>query len=63
MDAGRGGTEYRFQIELVRKHIPWVSHLTNHMGYLRDTTRCVQRDRGTAGRRIRSGGGPCGPRF
>ncbi|MEZ4609451.1 MAG: ChbG/HpnK family deacetylase [Caldilineaceae bacterium] len=28
--------EYRAQIELVRKHIPWVSHLTNHMGYLRD---------------------------
>lgn len=28
--------EYRAQIERVRKHIPWVSHLTNHMGYLRD---------------------------
>ena len=28
--------EYRAQIELVRTHIPWVSHMTNHMGYLRD---------------------------
>lgn len=28
--------EFRAQIELIRKHIPWVSHLTNHMGYLRD---------------------------
>ena len=28
--------EYRAQIERVRKHIPWVSHVTNHMGYLRD---------------------------
>lgn len=28
--------EFRAQIELVSKHIPWVSHLTNHMGYLRD---------------------------
>ena len=28
--------EYRAQIELVRKHIPWVSHLSYHMGFLRD---------------------------
>ena len=28
--------EFRAQIELIRKHIPWVSHMTNHMGYLRD---------------------------
>lgn len=28
--------EFRAQIELVRKHIPWISHLSNHMGYLRD---------------------------
>lgn len=28
--------EYRAQIELVRKYIPWVSHMTNHMGYLRE---------------------------
>ena len=28
--------EYRAQIELIRKHIPWVSHLTTHMGMLRD---------------------------
>ena len=28
--------EVRAQIELVRKHIPWVSHLTTHMGGLRD---------------------------
>lgn len=29
-------TELRAQIELIRKHIPWVSHLTTHMGGLRD---------------------------
>ncbi len=29
-------TEFRAQIELVRKRIPWASHVTNHMGYLRD---------------------------
>lgn len=29
-------TEFRAQIELIRKHIPWVSHLSYHMGYLRD---------------------------
>ncbi|MBI3958338.1 MAG: ChbG/HpnK family deacetylase [Chloroflexi bacterium] len=28
--------ELRAQIELVRKHIPWVSHATFHMGGLRD---------------------------
>ena len=28
--------EYRAQIELALKHIPWVSHLSTHMGYLRD---------------------------
>lgn len=28
--------EFRAQIELIRKHIPWVSHLTTHMGMLRD---------------------------
>jgi chitin disaccharide deacetylase len=28
--------EVRAQIEMVRKHIPWVSHLTTHMGGLRD---------------------------
>jgi predicted glycoside hydrolase/deacetylase ChbG (UPF0249 family) len=28
--------EYRAQIELVRAQIPWVSHVTTHMGYLRD---------------------------
>ncbi|MCL4862058.1 MAG: ChbG/HpnK family deacetylase [Caldilineaceae bacterium] len=28
--------EARAQIEMVRKHIPWVSHLTTHMGGLRD---------------------------
>lgn len=28
--------EFRAQIELIRKHIPWISHMTNHMGYLRD---------------------------
>ncbi|MEZ4730744.1 MAG: ChbG/HpnK family deacetylase [Caldilineaceae bacterium] len=28
--------ELRAQIELIRKHIPWVSHLTTHMGGLRD---------------------------
>jgi predicted glycoside hydrolase/deacetylase ChbG (UPF0249 family) len=28
--------EYRAQIDLIRRHIPWVSHMTNHMGYLRD---------------------------
>ena len=28
--------EYRAQIELVLKHIPWVSHLSTHMGFLRD---------------------------
>ena len=28
--------EFRAQIELIRKHIPWVSHLTTHMGFLRD---------------------------
>jgi len=28
--------EYRAQIELVRKHIPWVSHMSYHMGYLRE---------------------------
>lgn len=35
--------EYRAQIELVRKHIPWVSHLTTHMGILRtdDTFRGI----------------------
>ncbi len=29
-------TEFRAQIELILKHIPWASHLTNHMGYLRN---------------------------
>lgn len=28
--------EFRAQIERVRHHIPWASHLTTHMGYLRD---------------------------
>jgi predicted glycoside hydrolase/deacetylase ChbG (UPF0249 family) len=28
--------EYRAQIDLVRKHIPWVSHVSTHMGFLRD---------------------------
>ncbi len=28
--------EYRAQIERVLRHIPWASHVTNHMGYLRD---------------------------
>lgn len=28
--------ELRAQIELVRKHIPWASHATTHMGGLRD---------------------------
>ena len=28
--------ELRAQIELIRKHIPWVSHATTHMGGLRD---------------------------
>lgn len=28
--------EVRAQIELIRKHIPWASHLTTHMGGLRD---------------------------
>ena len=28
--------EFRAQIELIRKHIPRVSHLTTHMGMLRD---------------------------
>lgn len=28
--------EFRAQIERVRSHIPWVSHLTTHMGYLRN---------------------------
>lgn len=28
--------EFRAQIERVRSCIPWVSHLTTHMGYLRD---------------------------
>jgi predicted glycoside hydrolase/deacetylase ChbG (UPF0249 family) len=28
--------EFRAQIERVRHHIPWVSHLTTHMGYLRN---------------------------
>lgn len=28
--------ELRAQIELIRKHIPWASHLTTHMGGLRD---------------------------
>lgn len=28
--------EVRAQIEMVRKHIPWASHLTTHMGGLRD---------------------------
>ena len=28
--------EFQAQIELIRKHIPWVSHLTTHMGMLRD---------------------------
>ena len=28
--------EFRAQIELIRKHIPWVSHLSYHMGFLRD---------------------------
>ena len=28
--------EFRAQIELIRKHIPWVSHISYHMGYLRD---------------------------
>ena len=28
--------ELRAQIELVRKHIPWASHATFHMGGLRD---------------------------
>jgi len=28
--------EFRAQIERVRKHIPWVSHLSTHMGILRD---------------------------
>jgi len=28
--------EFRAQIELIRKHIPWVSHLSTHMGMLRD---------------------------
>lgn len=28
--------EFRAQIERVRHHVPWVSHLTTHMGYLRD---------------------------
>lgn len=29
-------TELRAQIELIRKHIPWASHMTTHMGGLRD---------------------------
>jgi predicted glycoside hydrolase/deacetylase ChbG (UPF0249 family) len=29
--------ELRTQIELIRKHIPWASHATTHMGGLRDT--------------------------
>ena len=28
--------EFRAQIELIRKHIPWASHVTNHMGRLRE---------------------------
>jgi predicted glycoside hydrolase/deacetylase ChbG (UPF0249 family) len=28
--------EFRGQIELIRKYIPWASHLTTHMGMLRD---------------------------
>ena len=28
--------EVRAQIELIRKHLPWASHLTTHMGGLRD---------------------------
>ena len=28
--------EYRAQIELIRKHIPWISHISYHMGYLRE---------------------------
>lgn len=28
--------ELRAQIELIRKHLPWASHLTTHMGGLRD---------------------------
>lgn len=28
--------EVRAQIELIRKHIPWASHITAHMGGLRD---------------------------
>lgn len=28
--------EFRAQIELIRRHLPWVSHLTTHMGGLRD---------------------------
>ena len=28
--------EFRAQIELIRKHVPWVSHFTTHMGMLRD---------------------------
>jgi predicted glycoside hydrolase/deacetylase ChbG (UPF0249 family) len=31
--------EFRAQIELVRKHIPWVSHATTHMGMLREDSR------------------------
>ncbi len=31
--------ELRAQIELTRKHLPWVSHLSMHMGGLRDDPR------------------------
>lgn len=29
-------TEFRAQIELIRKYVPWITHLTTHMGGLRD---------------------------
>ena len=32
-------TEFRAQIELILKYVPWVTHLTTHMGGLRDDPR------------------------
>lgn len=31
--------EFRAQIELILKHVPWATHLTTHMGGLRDDPR------------------------